>query len=123
MGVKLQERPKGEKKRILLICDDIRVHSGVATVAKEIVINTSHLYEWVNLAGAIKHPEKGKRFDLSQSIKGAWGDYYKKVKEDIRNSEGQLINITEDPILKDCYVQVVPTDGYGNAEIVRNLLK
>ena len=123
MGVKLQERPKGEKKRILLICDDIRVHSGVATVAKEVVINTSHLYEWVNLAGAIKHPEKGKRFDLSQSIKGAWGDYYKKVKEDIRNSEGQLIDITEDPILKDCYIQVVPTDGYGNAEIVRNLLK
>jgi len=30
--------PKDKRKKILLICDDIRVHSGVATVAKEIVI-------------------------------------------------------------------------------------
>ena len=30
--------PKEQRKKILLICDDIRVHSGVATVAKEIVI-------------------------------------------------------------------------------------
>ena len=32
--------PKDERKKILLICDDIRVHSGVATVARELVINT-----------------------------------------------------------------------------------
>ena len=29
-----------KRKKILLICDDIRVHSGVATVAKEIVVHT-----------------------------------------------------------------------------------
>ena len=32
--------PQNERKKILLICDDIRVHSGVATVAKEMVVNT-----------------------------------------------------------------------------------
>ena len=122
MGVKLQERPKEGKKRILLICDDIRVHSGVATVAKQIVTQTAQLYEWVNLAGAIRHPEKGKRFDLSNSIKDVWGSYHSKVKEDIRNSDGDLIDITEDPILKDCFVQLIPTDGYGNGQIVRQLL-
>ena len=57
--------PKDERKKILLICDDIRVHSGVATIAREMVINTCHHFNWVNIAGAIKHPEKGKRFDLS----------------------------------------------------------
>jgi hypothetical protein len=35
--------PKDKRKKILLICDDIRVHSGVATVAKEIVVHTSHI--------------------------------------------------------------------------------
>ena len=49
----------------MLICDDIRVHSGVATVAKEIVVSTCHHFNWVNVAGAIKHPEQGKRIDLS----------------------------------------------------------
>ncbi len=52
----------------MLICDDIRVHSGVATVAKQIVLKTSHHFNWVNVAGAIKHPDLGKKFDLSQAI-------------------------------------------------------
>ena len=34
--------PKDKRKKILLMCDDIRVHSGVATVAREMVINTCH---------------------------------------------------------------------------------
>ena len=39
--------PKEKRKKILLICDDIRVHSGVATVAKEIVVHTAHHFNWV----------------------------------------------------------------------------
>jgi hypothetical protein len=53
--------PQNERKKILLICDDIRVHSGVATIARELVLNTSQHFNWVNIAGAINHPEKGKR--------------------------------------------------------------
>ena len=41
--------PKDQRKKILLICDDIRVHSGVATVAKEIVCHTCHHFNWVNV--------------------------------------------------------------------------
>ena len=48
-----------------MICDDIRVHSGVATVAKEIVVHTCHHFNWVQMAGAIKHPDKGKKLDIS----------------------------------------------------------
>ena len=33
--------PPSERKKILLICDDIRVYSGVATVAREMVLNTA----------------------------------------------------------------------------------
>ena len=59
--------PKDQRKKILLICDDIRVHSGVATVAKEMVMHTCQHFNWTQIAGAIKHPEKGKRFDLSEA--------------------------------------------------------
>ena len=57
--------PPDKRKKILLICDDIRVHSGVATVAKEIVIHTAQHFNWVQMAGAIKHPEIGKKLDIS----------------------------------------------------------
>jgi glycosyltransferase involved in cell wall biosynthesis len=90
--------PKGQRKKILLICDDIRVHSGVATVAKEIVMGTAHHFNWVNLAGAIKHPEKGKRLDLSDSV----------------NKE---LNIS------DSYIHVIPTDGYGTPSLLRDILR
>ena len=54
--------PPNERKKILLICDDIRVHSGVATVAKEIVTHTAQHFNWVNVGGAINHPDKPKIF-------------------------------------------------------------
>ena len=89
--------PKDKRKKILLICDDIRVHSGVATVAKEIVCGTAHHFNWVQMAGAIKHPEKGKRLDLSSST----------------NDE---VNI------EDSSVMLYPTDGYGDSRILREII-
>tara|TARA_R100001443_G_scaffold109780_1_gene121310 strand:+ start:3696 stop:5135 length:1440 start_codon:yes stop_codon:yes gene_type:complete len=90
--------PPSERKKILLICDDIRVPSGVATVAKEIVIHTCQHFNWVQIAGAIKHPDKGKRFDISQDT----------------NKES---GITDSSVL------LYPTDGYGNPDLVRQLIK
>ena len=43
MKEKFNYLPQNERKKILLICDDIRVHSGVATIAREMVINTAHI--------------------------------------------------------------------------------
>ena len=62
--------PQGERKKILLLTDDIRVHSGVAQIGREIVINTSHRYNWVQIAGAIKHPEKGKKLLIQDILIG-----------------------------------------------------
>ena len=44
---------KDERKKILLLCDDVRAHSGVAHMGREIVTQTSHRYNWVNLGGAV----------------------------------------------------------------------
>jgi glycosyltransferase involved in cell wall biosynthesis len=90
--------PKNQRKKILLLCDDIRVHSGIAHMGRELVINTAHHYNWVNLGGAVKHPEQGQRFDLS---------------EDTNKQAG----------ITDSSVTLYPTDGYGNPDIVRQLIQ
>ncbi len=89
--------PKDKRKKILLICDDVRVHSGVATIAKEIVCGTAHHFNWVQMAGAIKHPEKGKKLDLSPSTNSEIG-------------------------IEDSSVILYPTDGYGGPAILREIL-
>ena len=90
--------PPNKRKKILLICDDIRVHSGIATVAKEIVLHTVQHYNWSQIAGAIKHPDKGKAFDLSGEVNKETG-------------------------LTDSNVKLFPVDGYGNIELVRQIIK
>jgi len=89
--------PKDQRKKILLICDDIRVHSGIATVAKEIVIHTSHHFNWANIGGAIKHPDEGKRFDLSPDTNKLKG-------------------------IEDSSVVLYPVSGYGNPDMIRQLI-
>ena len=90
--------PKEERKKILLLCDDIRTHSGIGTIAKEIVIHTAHKYNWVQLGAAIKHPEAGKRLDLSPST-------------------NELLGIDDTSII------IYPNDGYGHPDQVRQLIK
>ena len=60
--------PKDQRKKILMLSDDIRTHSGVGNMAKEIILNSAHHYNWVNLGGAVKHPEAGQGFDISIDV-------------------------------------------------------
>jgi len=90
--------PKEQRKKILLLCDDIRMHSGIATMAREFVLGTCHHYNWVNCGAAINHPEVGKRIDLSQ---------------DTGNRAG----------VEDASVFLYPQNGYGDAMLIRNMLK
>ena len=48
------------KKKIMLLSDDLRMSSGVGTVSKNFVLGTLDKYDWVQVGGAIKHPEEGK---------------------------------------------------------------
>jgi hypothetical protein len=89
---------KEQRKRILLLCDDIRLHSGVATMAKEFVVGTAHHFNWFNLGGAIKHPEQGQRFDLSPSTNEVAG-------------------------IDDAEVTLIPLDGYGNPDLIKQIIK
>jgi len=88
---------KPKKKKILLLSDDMRLHSGVGTMSKEIILGTAHIFDWVQIAGAINHPDKGKRFDVSNDI----------------NTELGIDNAN---------VLIYPVDDYGGPEITRQLI-
>ena len=86
-----------DKKKILLLSDDLRMSSGIATVSKELVTGTIDKYHWVQLAAAVNHPEKGKEIDLG---------------EDMRKITG----------VKDASLKIIPWTGYGDANILRELI-
>ncbi len=90
--------PKDQRKKILLLCDDMRTHSGIGTVAKEVVLHTAHHFNWVQLGAAIDHPEAGKRLDISQDTNKELG-------------------------IDDAQVFIYPFNGYGNPDVIRQLLK
>lgn len=87
------------KKRILLLSDDLRMHSGVATMSRELVLGTCHRYHWIQLAGAIKNPDGGKVMDLTIATK-------------------QLIKENKIKSDDDVYVKLYPVDGYGNEDLL-----
>ena len=89
--------PKDKRKKILLLSDDIRTQSGIGTMSREIILKTAHHFNWVNLGGAVKHPDNGKGFDLSAEVNRLEG-------------------------LTDSEVKVIASDGYGNPTILRQII-
>ena len=89
--------PRDQRKKVLMLSDDIRTHSGVGNMAKEIILNSAHHFNWVNLGGAVKHPEAGKAFDVSPDANTHTG-------------------------LTDTSVKVIASDGYGNPALLRAII-
>ena len=89
--------PKDQRKKILMLSDDIRTSSGVGNMAKEIVINTAHYFNWVNVGGAVNHPSSGKGFDVSRDV----------------NKEAGI---------NDSDVKVICVKGYGDANLLRSVI-
>ena len=85
-----------KKKRILLLCDDMRVHSGIGTMARSIVNGTIDKYDWVQIGGAINHPDIGKVFDLDQEFR--------------------------DKGIENPYCRIYPVNGYGDASMLRQIM-
>ena len=85
------------KKKIMLLSDDLRMSSGVGTVSKNFVLGTLDKYDWVQVGGAIKHPDDGKFIDMNDSVRKETG-------------------------ISDAYLKIVPVSGYGSSELIRHLL-
>ena len=87
-----------KKKKILLLSDDLRMHSGIGTMSRFFVLGTLHKYDWVQIGGAITHPDKGKIMDISADVAKETG-------------------------VKDASLKIYAVDGYGDQNILREVLK
>jgi glycosyltransferase involved in cell wall biosynthesis len=85
------------KKKILLLSDDLRMASGIATMSKQFVLGTLKDFDWVQVGAAVKHPEEGKIMDLC---------------DDVRKRTG----------IEDAYVKIYPSSGYGTPESLRQII-
>ena len=88
---------KNKKPKILLLSDDLRMHSGIGTMSREFVMGTMNQFDWVQLGAAIKHPEAGKVINLNQQV---------------RNETG----------IKDASLKIYPNSGYGDPNLLRQLI-
>ena len=70
---KLRKVTEKKKKKILLLSDDLRMSSGVGTMSREIVMGTLDEFDWVQVAGAIKHPDQGKIVDMNKTAREETG--------------------------------------------------
>lgn len=66
-------------------------------MSRELVLGTLHHYDWVQIAGAIKHPEQGKIVDMKDAC-------------DKLNGR------------KDNYLKLYPVDGYGDEEVLYQIM-
>ncbi len=89
--------PKDQRKKIMFLCDDIRMTSGISTIARELVIGTSYRFNWINIGGAIQHPENGKKLDISEDTNKIMG-------------------------INDASVYIYPINGYGSPELIRQMM-
>ena len=86
-----------KKKKIMLLSDDLRMSSGVGTMSREFVLGTIDKYDWVQLGGAINHPEEGNVVDISESVQ-------------------------KEQNVEDAYLKIYPISGYGNDEVLRSVM-
>ena len=88
---------ENKKPLILLLSDDLRLHSGIATMSKEMVLHTAHKYDWLQVGAAVKHPDEGKFFDVSDDVNEELG-------------------------IDHASVRIIPQSGYGNQDLIRQIL-
>tara|TARA_Y100000593_G_scaffold69545_1_gene127728 strand:+ start:217 stop:1572 length:1356 start_codon:yes stop_codon:yes gene_type:complete len=86
-----------KRKKILLLSDDFRMTSGIARMSREIIENTLEHYDWVQISGAINHPDAGKRIFIQSD-------------ENFKVHPGTSVTI-------------YPTNGYGNPDMLREILE
>jgi hypothetical protein len=88
---------KPKKKKILLLSDDLRMHSGIGTMSREFVLGTLAHYDWVQLGAAIKHPEHGKVIDMCREAAKETG-------------------------VEDAYLKIYAHSGYGNPQVLQEIM-
>jgi hypothetical protein len=87
-----------KKRKIVLLSDDLRSMSGVATMSREIVVGTCLKYDWFQVGSMINHPEYGKLIDVSEDLKKLYN------RDDIN-------------------VRILAYNNYGDLPLLREIIK
>jgi glycosyltransferase involved in cell wall biosynthesis len=85
-----------KRKKILLMSDDLRMTSGIARMSREIVEGTIHKYDWVQISGAVQHPDKGKIVKIESD------DHFK--------------------LPDSASITLYPVDGYGSPDVLKEVM-
>jgi glycosyltransferase involved in cell wall biosynthesis len=88
---------KSQKKKILLLSDDLRSTSGIATVSREFIMGTVGIYDWVQLGASVNSPSNGTVAVLD---------------EDVRTRTG----------VEDAKVKIYSYGSYGDPNVLRHIL-
>jgi glycosyltransferase involved in cell wall biosynthesis len=89
--------PANQRKTVLLLSDDLRMTSGVGNMSREFVMGTIHRYNWVQIGGAIAHPDADKAIDMNADMQERTG-------------------------VPDASCKIHPVSGYGDQQLVRQCL-
>jgi glycosyltransferase involved in cell wall biosynthesis len=89
--------PSDQRKTVLLLSDDLRMTSGVGNMSREFVMGTLHRFNWIQIGGAIDHPDKDKAIDMDQDVVKRTG-------------------------VPDASLKIHPVSGYGDQRMVRQCL-
>jgi hypothetical protein len=87
-----------KKKKIILLSDDMRSMSGVATMSREIIVGTCLKFDWFQVGSMINHPEYGKLIDVSEDLNKMYN------RDDIN-------------------VRILAYNNYGDVPLLREILK
>lgn len=86
------------RKKILLLSDDMLSTSGIATMSKAFVFKTADKFNWVQIAAAVQHPNEGQIIDISELV-------------------------TKETGISDPSVKLYPVSGYGNKQLLRQIIE
>jgi glycosyltransferase involved in cell wall biosynthesis len=95
---KLNKVTENKKKKIVIFSDDLRMSSGVGTMTREFVMGTLKDFDWVQVGGAIKHPDAGKLIDMNDLVRKETG-------------------------VEDANLKIYPVNGYGDQKMLRYIMK
>ena len=85
-----------KKKKVLFLSDDIRGTSGVSNISKQIILQTCHEYDWVQLSASASS-DSNKIIDVSESV-------------------NKIVNSN------NSYVRLYCSTGYGDSILLRNII-
>ncbi len=78
-----------QKRKVVIVSDDIRYPSGVSNISKQLILGTIAEYDWVQISAQGNNRESGSIIDVSDSVKKITG-------------------------VNDAYLRLYCTEGYGD---------